>query len=479
MGRTWGKWSEHDAGDGWKYYHDAEANESMWEMPIEVREELGEMDDMMKTALAFSGEWGVFDAGFGTLYYFHLPSRTSVWERPDEWGSAPEMSYAQLAILRENEAAAERAAADAVRRKERFAPPKAPAKDPPPAPVVATAPPPQDETDEEKKLHMERIEAFRAMLREKGILPHFKWDGALPRIAIDDRFRAIADMDERRAIFEHFLKHRKAEIATEMKRNVKKARKAWASFVEATLLAMPLSQMSKKKASFEQFLATLQDNESFEAMTTTVLNVLPLAVQESVYQKQLDAWYPKAMHRRLEYKRLLDLWSDHKKAVADAEEYTDPAITKLRTQVEVTLLSAIDEEEIFATCQENFRKEEDERAAREAAFKQDAADRLERQAAAREEAAREAAARRSPSPPPVAIAPQPPVAIATRSSLFGVAGSPVRVARGSSLVVTRPSAQQSTAQPVAVGGPSSPASVVLAFIVPGPKEACAPLTSTL
>ncbi|OQR92553.1 hypothetical protein ACHHYP_03519 [Achlya hypogyna] len=376
MGRTWGTWSEHDAGDGWKYYYDAETKESMWEMPIEVREELGEMEDMMKTALAFSGEWGAFDAGFGTVYYFHLPSRTSVWERPDAWGAEPEMSYAQLAILQEKERAAELAAATASRVKNRSAPKKPRATT---TAVVAEEDAPPEETEEEKQETMRRIEAFRAMLREKGILPTFKWEGALPRIAVDDRFRAIPSMDERRAIFEHFIKNRKAEIAAEMKANMKKARKTWAKFVEKALAAMPLAKMSKKKPSLQQFTSYLETQPGYEEVADSVLHILPVTMQESVYLKQLDAWYPQAMRRRIEYKRLLDLWTDHKQKVMDADEYTDPVIAKLRTQVDIDVLTVVDEEEIFATCQEDFRKADDERKSRDAQAKAQDANRRERE----------------------------------------------------------------------------------------------------
>ncbi|OQR83099.1 hypothetical protein THRCLA_23180, partial [Thraustotheca clavata] len=356
MSRVWGEWSEHDAGDGWKYYYNEQTKESMWEMPIVVREALGAMEDLLKTALAFSGDWGAFDAGFGTIYYFHLPSATSSWQRPKEWGLQPELSYAEYALLHEKTPDPEPTPSNSTKSKPKpnTSKPQTKKEDKKKdsnEPMQENTPV-EEETEEQKQEHFRKIEAFRGMLREKEIMPTFKWEAVLPRIAIDERFRAIPSMDERRAIFEYFIKHRKAEIAAQMKSNMKKAKKAWALLVEKTLQDMPLAEMSKKKWTLEQFRAYMTKVNIVDDATTAVL---PLAIQESVYEKKRDAWYPKAMCRRLEYKRLVDLWNDHKQKVMDAEEYTDPAITKLRTQVDIEHLSAIDEEEIFTACQEEYR----------------------------------------------------------------------------------------------------------------------------
>ncbi|RHY56227.1 hypothetical protein DYB34_004530 [Aphanomyces astaci] len=183
MVRRHGVWTEYSAGDGWTYFYNEETQESAWEMPIEVREARGEMQAMLKTALAFSGDWGAFDAGFGTIYYFHLPSNHSMWERPAEWGQEPEITYAELALQQESKQTPE--------------PPTIFPPLPPSPSTTTTAETTHDdkstpvETDEERAESIQRIEAFRQMLRDKHIMPYCKWEAALPRIALDDRFRAI------------------------------------------------------------------------------------------------------------------------------------------------------------------------------------------------------------------------------------------------------------------------------------------------
>ncbi|RHZ20220.1 hypothetical protein DYB37_009522 [Aphanomyces astaci] len=281
MVRRHGVWTEYSAGDGWTYFYNEETQESAWEMPIEMREARGEMQAMLKTALAFSGDWGAFDAGFGTIYYFHLPSNHSMWERPAEWGQEPEITYAELALQQESKQTAE-------------PPPIFPPLPPSPS-TTTTAETTHDdkstpvETDEERAESIQRIEAFRQMLRDKHIMPYCKWEAALPRIALDDRFRAIPTMDERRAIYEHFLKHRKAEIAKEGKSNFKAARKAFRDGLALALDRFPLDQISKKKKPFDAFMTWFSTaHAEIFATLDHARGVLSLADQEKVYQKKVN-----------------------------------------------------------------------------------------------------------------------------------------------------------------------------------------------
>ncbi|RLN99585.1 hypothetical protein DYB28_004713, partial [Aphanomyces astaci] len=277
MVRRHGVWTEYSAGDGWTYFYNEETQESAWEMPIEVREARGEMQAMLKTALAFSGDWGAFDAGFGTIYYFHLPSNHSMWERPAEWGQEPEITYAELALQQESKQT-----------------PEPPPIFPPSPSTTTTAETTHDdkstpvETDKERAESIQRIEAFRQMLRDKHIMPYCKWEATLPRIALDDRFRAIPTMDERRAIYEHFLKHRKAEIAKEGKSNFKAARKAFRDGLALALDRFPLDQISKKKKPFDAFMTWFSTaHAEIFATLDHARGVLSLADQEKVYQKKL------------------------------------------------------------------------------------------------------------------------------------------------------------------------------------------------
>ncbi|KAH9075901.1 hypothetical protein Ae201684P_012394 [Aphanomyces euteiches] len=335
--RSWGPWTEYDAGDGWMYYYNNETKESVWEMPIEFREELGEMPAMLKTALAFSGEWGAFDAGFGTIYYFHLPTRQSSWERPKDWGQEPEISYAELAVIQEKERA-EQKKQQQQKEKESATTRETTEEE--------TAKEPEDNEDSIK-----HIEAFRQMLRDKQIMPYTKWEAALPRIAIDERFKAVRTMDERRAIYEHFVKHRKAEIAKESKQNFKNARKTFLRGLHAALEKFPLDQVTKKKKPFASFMTWFKQNEpELYGTLDDVLNILSLSDQEKVYQKKMDEWHPVALLRHVEEKRLKDHFEDNVEWLRD-KEWDD-------SMVMPSLLERwppAEQQKVFDACQANFK----------------------------------------------------------------------------------------------------------------------------
>ena len=68
-------------------------------------------------------------------------------------------------------------------------------------------------------------------------------------------------MEERRAIYEHFVKHWQTEMAKDMKKNILVAKEAWAAAVKVGLDAIPLSELSKKKLTLDQFRAWYRRRE--------------------------------------------------------------------------------------------------------------------------------------------------------------------------------------------------------------------------
>lgn len=77
------------------------------------------------------------------------------------------------------------------------------------------------ERKEAEDREREAAEAFRELLREKGLSSLSKWDTALPKLAHDPRFKAVANHNQRRRLFDAFVKQR-AEEERRGKREVKK-----------------------------------------------------------------------------------------------------------------------------------------------------------------------------------------------------------------------------------------------------------------
>lgn len=92
-------------------------------------------------------------------------------------------------------------------------------------------PPHPQEREREREAELERKEAeerekeaaelFRDLLREKGVAAFSKWDTALPKLAHDPRFKAVANHNQRRRLFDAYVKQR-AEEERKEKREVKK-----------------------------------------------------------------------------------------------------------------------------------------------------------------------------------------------------------------------------------------------------------------
>lgn len=65
------------------------------------------------------------------------------------------------------------------------------------------------------------MEDFRELLREKGVAAFSKWDSTLPKLAFDARYKAISNHNQRRSLFDAFVKAR-AEGERREKRETKK-----------------------------------------------------------------------------------------------------------------------------------------------------------------------------------------------------------------------------------------------------------------
>jgi hypothetical protein len=319
-------WSVHDDGDGRLFYYDRKTDASQWEVPESLASLETEfmMKLMLQNAVARSGVWTAHDAGNGTLYYFNSKRRESVWERPSEWGEAEakaaaearEQEAADAAQRDEEEKQKEKAVRKEKRKQKRHKKhlekrnEQAKQKEKVEEAVV-------DEKEEEEPLTAEemkaegdrkareqkRIEQFRAMLRDKNIMPFCKWSVALPQIAGDPRFMGVPTMDERRAIFEHFVEHRREDLKAEKKNKLKEAKQIF------TQLLREQFQLDSWEPSttISVFLSTLESRlepERFKQIQDEAMALLTMSVQEKLYTKAVDEYKSEGLKRDGEQLRL-------------------------------------------------------------------------------------------------------------------------------------------------------------------------------
>ncbi|KAG3187147.1 hypothetical protein PC128_g12716 [Phytophthora cactorum] len=320
-----GDWSVHDDGNGRLFYYNRKTDSSQWEVPDDLTSLETEfmMKLMLQNAVARSGVWTANDTGNGTLYYFNAKTRESVWERPGEWGEAEaaaaeaETAREEAEQQKEDEKAAKREKKEKKKQKkhkkrkekrdEEAEQKEVEAKDEAPAQEVEGEVPLTEEelqAEEERKVReQKRIEQFRAMLRDKNIMPLTKWSVALPQIAGDPRFMGVPTMDERRAIFEHFVEHRREDLKAEKKSKLKQAKKL---FTELLREQFQLDSWYPN-TTFSVFLSTLEnhiDAERYKQIQDDALALLTLSAQEKIYAKAVADYKSEALKRDGEQLRL-------------------------------------------------------------------------------------------------------------------------------------------------------------------------------
>lgn len=218
--RIVGPWSVHDDSQGRLFYYNLRTKQSRWEMPREdsafAKRDLSALEGellmalMLQNALARSGPWSAHDTGSGTLYYFNEKTRTSVWERPAEWGALPPPPPPLPLSDGEEEQGDDDVEADqssddrqAVETatlsddlphqkqqvEEKHSEHEEAEEDDPP---VEPTPEELERIRAHEATKQKSTEQFRQMLREKRIMPFYKWSVALPRIAMDPRFMAVS-----------------------------------------------------------------------------------------------------------------------------------------------------------------------------------------------------------------------------------------------------------------------------------------------
>ncbi|KAF4041089.1 FF domain-containing protein [Phytophthora infestans] len=322
------EWSVHDDGDGRLFYYDHKTDSSQWEVPDDLASLETEfmMKLMLENNVARSGVWTAHNAGNGTLYYFNSKTRESVWERPHEWGEA-EAAAAGAKAAREareeenqrkdNDKAAKKEKKDKKRQKKHKKQQEKRDIDGGQKDVEAKVEQSAEQVEEETPLTAEelkaeeerkareqkRIEQFRAMLRDKNIMPLTKWSVALPQIAGDPRFMGVPTMDERRAIYEHFVAHRREDLKAEKKSKLKLAKK---QFTELLHEQFQLDSW-EPSTTLSVFLSTLErllDAERYNQIQENVLALLTLSAQEKIYGKAVADYKSEALKRDGEQLRL-------------------------------------------------------------------------------------------------------------------------------------------------------------------------------
>ncbi|OWZ24059.1 hypothetical protein PHMEG_000948 [Phytophthora megakarya] len=322
------KWSVHDDGEGRLFYYDCRADSSQWEVPEDLAslETQFMMKLMLQDAVARSGVWTAHDTGNGTLYYFNNKTRESVWERPSEWGEAGaeavveaqekvKVVEAQKKLQQEEEKVVKKEKKRHKKQKKHNEKREEEQKEEEVEEQETPLTTEELEAEQDRKAReQKRIEQFRAMLRDKNIMPFSKWSVALPQIAGDPRFVGVSTMDERRAIFEHFVEHRREDMKAEKKNKLKQAKKLFAQLLHEQFQ----HDSWEPNTTLSVFLSTLEsqmDSERYKKMQDDALLLLTVSVQQKIYDKAVAEYKSDALKRDGEQLRLTKFLEDKLSAI--------------------------------------------------------------------------------------------------------------------------------------------------------------------
>mmetsp|Transcript_14042 Transcript_14042/g.38365 ORF Transcript_14042/g.38365 Transcript_14042/m.38365 type:complete len:585 (+) Transcript_14042:160-1914(+) len=181
-------WTEHQHGDGRRYYYNRITKASSWDKPdcLKTKEE------RMNTT-----SWKEYKTADGRDYFYNTVTKQSVWEMPIELkrlrGSAKEDSEEEEENAEEEE------------EKE--------------VPEYAT--------------QEDRRNAFKELLEEKGVKTTMKWEEALKLIQDDRRMNALNTAGERKQVFAEYITQTKKREKEEEREKRKRAKDEFIDAVKA------------------------------------------------------------------------------------------------------------------------------------------------------------------------------------------------------------------------------------------------------
>ena len=203
------KWTEHVSPDGRTYYYNSETKASSWTKPEEL---------MTATEKVMSKcPWKEHKhAETGKVYFYNSETKESTWTEPAELTKVKE----EVKLLEEKESqeavAKAAAAASAVAAAA--------------AAVAAETQNSKEEEEKEEEVVYETKEdaknAFKQLLRDKGVGSTSTWEQALKLISSDKRYNALPKLNEKKQCFNAYKIQKGKEEKEEERKAAKEAKEA-------------------------------------------------------------------------------------------------------------------------------------------------------------------------------------------------------------------------------------------------------------
>eukprot|EP00468_Gymnochlora_sp_CCMP2014_P011796 CAMPEP_0167758326 /NCGR_PEP_ID=MMETSP0110_2-20121227/10408_1 /TAXON_ID=629695 /ORGANISM="Gymnochlora sp., Strain CCMP2014" /LENGTH=724 /DNA_ID=CAMNT_0007644593 /DNA_START=33 /DNA_END=2207 /DNA_ORIENTATION=- len=278
-------WAEYESKDGTKFYYNKKTKESTWKKPEEL-----------KTAeeKAAGDTWQICFGPGGRKYYYNKETKESVWNAPKEIIERTKKIELQEQMKKDLiaiRAAAptfqlpkeekEKLALDQKKKKEqKKEQEKAEAKKQEIKAVEIKAPKtgkvniqkvekddkkPEEKIAPKKPMYTnkeEAVEAFKSLLKDKGVKSRDKWSQIMQKIIHDPRYQALRTVKERKGILLEFQEENRIREEEERIQAEKKARKMFQELLESC-------DWIDGKTKWADFEEKCEDDERFKIVGST------------------------------------------------------------------------------------------------------------------------------------------------------------------------------------------------------------------
>uniref|UniRef100_A0A673LZE2 Pre-mRNA-processing factor 40 homolog A n=1 Tax=Sinocyclocheilus rhinocerous TaxID=307959 RepID=A0A673LZE2_9TELE len=233
-------WTEHKSLDGKTYYYNTETKQSTWEKPDELKSPAEQMFSKCP--------WKEYKSDTGKPYYYNSQTKESRWTKPKELedleGQCSE-SAVTVAAVAETEVAMATVATEEQ-------PSHVPAQvaevssdvtvnSTEEAPSVETQPS-NDVSKEERPELVKKVykwntkeeakQAFKELLKEKGVSSNASWEQAMKLIINDPRYSALPKLSEKKQAFNAYKVQTEKEEKEEARIKYKESKETFQRFLE-------------------------------------------------------------------------------------------------------------------------------------------------------------------------------------------------------------------------------------------------------
>ncbi|XP_066564270.1 pre-mRNA-processing factor 40 homolog B [Amia ocellicauda] len=250
-------WTEHKAPDGRTYFYNSESKQSTWEKPDELKS---------KAELLLSqSPWKEYKSDTGKPYYYNSQSKESRWTKPKELEELEAMIKEEEAAGKTHELMDAGIGSGGVHVVDALVEPDStPSEEQDPlgevTPINPAAELPEQATEEmtiaqpepaseltwmeeesrrssEKKTYSwstkeEAKQAFKELLKDKGVLSNASWEQAMKTIINDPRYSALPKLSEKKQAFNAYKAQREKEEKEEARLRAKEAKETLQRFLE-------------------------------------------------------------------------------------------------------------------------------------------------------------------------------------------------------------------------------------------------------